>query len=300
VGESNYDDFQQLSGVTTLQREFERFVKQFGHLSDSGNDFSEVPWREDPDLILRMIIDFTAPVYAAEDKIRFEDLKIPAARKLLLRPIYHRARQFKLHREAVSSLYTYGYGLFRDYFLALGDRFVDRGIISCREEIFFLYYDEVKNCARNTACEGRAQERIAQRIREIDEYQDIIPPSTIFGDETPPLEQRSTSKMKGTPTSRGQYTGPVRVVHGIRDFDKVQDGDVLTIPYSDVGWTPLFTKAGAVIAESGGILSHSSIVAREYGIPAVVSVSGACRLEDNTIVTVDGYQGVIVIQDSEC
>jgi phosphohistidine swiveling domain-containing protein len=87
-------------------------------------------------------------------------------------------------------------------------------------------------------------------------------------------------------------------VHGLRDFDKLQPGDVLVIPFSDVGWTPLFTKAGAVIAESGGILSHSSIVAREYNIPAVVSVPGACQLADDTIVTVDGYRGEIVIHAS--
>ena len=83
----------------------------------------------------------------------------------------------------------------------------------------------------------------------------------------------------------------------LQDMGKVQEGDVLVIPYSDVGWTPLFTKAGAVIAESGGILSHSSIVAREYGIPAVVSVPGATQLPDGTQVTVDGYLGEIIVHE---
>jgi pyruvate,water dikinase len=71
----------------------------------------------------------------------------------------------------------------------------------------------------------------------------------------------------------------------------------LVIPYADVGWTPLFMRAGAVIAESGGLLSHSSIIAREYNIPAVVSVAHACRLADGTTVTVDGYQGEITIHE---
>ena len=79
---------------------------------------------------------------------------------------------------------------------------------------------------------------------------------------------------------------------------KLQEGDVLVIPYSDVGWTPLFTKASAVIAESGGILSHTSIIAREYGIPAVVSVPAACQIADDTLVTVDGYRGEITLYDS--
>jgi pyruvate,water dikinase len=87
------------------------------------------------------------------------------------------------------------------------------------------------------------------------------------------------------------------VIQGIQEFGKLKQGDVLVIPYSDVGWAPLFTKAGAVIAESGGMLSHSSIVAREYDIPAVVSVAGACHLRDNTLVSVDGYKGEIIVHE---
>ena len=85
------------------------------------------------------------------------------------------------------------------------------------------------------------------------------------------------------------------VVKGLRDFKKLKHGDVLVIPYSDVGWIPLFAKAGAVIAESGGMLSHSSIIAREYGIPAVVSVNGALQLSDNLTVSIDGYKGEVHI-----
>ena len=77
------------------------------------------------------------------------------------------------------------------------------------------------------------------------------------------------------------------------------EGDVLVIPFSDVGLTPLFARAGAVVAESGGILSHSSIIAREYGIPAVVSVPGACGLEDGTMMAVDGYTGDMQILDAQ-
>jgi pyruvate,water dikinase len=84
-------------------------------------------------------------------------------------------------------------------------------------------------------------------------------------------------------------------VRGIQDFSKVKQGDVVVIPYSDVSWTPLFARAGAVVSESGGLLSHSSIVAREYNIPAVVSADGAMRLSDDTLVTVNGHTGEVVI-----
>ena len=88
------------------------------------------------------------------------------------------------------------------------------------------------------------------------------------------------------------------MVKGLGDFHKVIDGCVLVIPYSDVSWTPLFARAGALIAEAGGVLSHSSIVAREYGIPAIVSVPHATRLMDGIEVTVDGYTGNIILHDT--
>jgi pyruvate,water dikinase len=67
------------------------------------------------------------------------------------------------------------------------------------------------------------------------------------------------------------------------------------VPYSDVGWTPLFAKAGGVISESGGLLAHASIIAREYGIPAVVSVPSATHIADGTLVTIDGFRGEVII-----
>ena len=76
---------------------------------------------------------------------------------------------------------------------------------------------------------------------------------------------------------------------------KIKDGDIIAIPFSDVSWTPLFAKAKAVISESGGMLAHCSIVAREYNIPAIVSVNGATLLKDKTLIAVDAFKGKISI-----
>jgi phosphoenolpyruvate synthase/pyruvate phosphate dikinase len=105
-------------------------------------------------------------------------------------------------------------------------------------------------------------------------------------------------KLVGVPTSRGYYSGPVKVVSRMEDSGKVQSGDVLIIPYSDVGWTPLFARAGAVIAESGGMLSHSSIIAREYNLPAVVSVQDAHCLRDDMLVSVNGFTGEVTVVEA--
>jgi len=297
ISEGSYDEFCQLPGIEPLQETVERFREQFGYLRDSDIDFSMTPWRDDPDLVLRMVVNYTS-AEGKDQKVTFADLETPGPQRLLLRPIYRRARRFRYYREAFGYLHKLGYSLFQPYFLAMGDGLVSRGTIGDREDIYYTYFDEVRDIVENERYQAEYRQRIEERKRELEDCLDITPPSVIYGDHAPPLESHITDKLKGTPTSRGQYTGPVRVVRGIRDFDKLQEGDVLVIPYSDVGWTPLFTKAGAVIAESGGMLSHSSIIAREYSIPAVVSVPGACHLADASLVTVDGYRGEIVIHET--
>jgi pyruvate,water dikinase len=294
----SYDELLETPGVDRLRDGLQRFIEEFGHLSDSGNDFSSIPWREDPDLILRMVVDYAPPEGPSGTGVRLEDLKITAMWQPLIRWVYRRARRFRLHREAISSLYTFGYGLFRVYFLALGDHLVRRGTVSAREDVFYLDIGEVKAILVDER-DLDWKERVAQTKREIAAYADVVPPNTIYGDEVLHTEIRTSDRLKGTPTSRGQYTGPVRVMQGLRDFGSLREGDVLAVPYSDVGWTPLFTKAGAVIAESGGLLSHSSIVAREYNIPAVVSVPGACRIPNGTLLTVDGYRGEVIIHERQ-
>ena len=294
----DYATFCDMDGVERFRHDLERFIVQFGHLSDSGNDFSSVPWRETPELVVRMSADYTEPASGEKASRTFQDLKLPAWRRLYLQPLYTRARRFRLHREAVSSLYTYGYGLFRRHFLTLGARLTQRGAIDHRDNIMYLQLHEIRRAVQDAHRDGRYREAIEERKRSMERCRAITPPTVIYGDEPLPPHTGSARDLSGTPTSRGQYTGPVRVVRGIGDLDKVAPGDVLVVPYSDVGWTPLFAKAGAVVAESGGILSHSSIIAREYAIPAVVSVHGACSLEDGTLVTVDGYRGTVTVNEA--
>jgi phosphohistidine swiveling domain-containing protein len=298
IREGTYDQFRRLSGIDALQAGVEQFVGRFGHLSDSGNDFSSVPWRETPELVLQMIADYTPPEERGGARLQPADVATSPLRRPLLRWICRRAGRYRYYREAVGSLYTLGYGLFRVYFLALGERFVERGILALPGDIFYLEFDRVRGIVEAAEPGTDWQAVVAGRKREIEETRGVGLPTLIYGDQPIPLEARVGDDLTGTPASRGRYTGPARVVRGIRDFGKLVPGDVLVIPYSDVGWTPLFTRAGAVVAESGGILSHSSIVAREYGIPAVVSVLGACELEDGTLVTVDGYQGLVIVHRS--
>lgn len=290
---STYEGFLRMEGIAEFQAALEEFLRRFGHLSNVGVDFSAVPWRETPDLVLRMVTAFSAPQITGS-KIGFEQLKVRGLRRAQARLMYGRARQFLVLRTRVGALYTLGYGLFRKYFLALADECVRRGVFSERDHIFYLSHEEIRSLFRDGDSPAEFREKISQRRQEMEELRDVTVPTTIYGDDPPPLRKEGAGDLRGIPTSRGYYRGPVRVIRGIQEYDRLKEGDVLVIPFSDVGLTPLFVRAGAVIAESGGMLSHSSIIAREYGIPAVVSVPGACRLADDTIVGVDGYTGDVV------
>lgn len=310
IAAASFADFQAMAGIAELQTAVAQFIAQFGHLSDSGNDFSKRPWRENPDLVLKMIIkrehvdhdglmDSYKDEGAEKETYNWETLPLKRWTRLWLGWHYKRARQFRYFREAISFKYTYGYGLLRDYFLALSDHLVTRGIIQNGDDIFYLYKAEIDAIVNENA-PGDYQTVIENRKQEMEAAKEIILPQTIYGNQAPPLQtyDKNQTRLSGIPTSGGYFRGPVRVIQSISEFDKMAAGTVLVIPFSDVSWTPLFAKAGAIIAESGGILSHSSIVAREYKLPAVVSVMGACRiLQDDMLVTVDGFKGEVVLNE---
>ncbi len=106
--------------------------------------------------------------------------------------------------------------------------------------------------------------------------------------------------LKGMPASPGRATGSVRVVRGPEDFARFESGDVLVAQVTAPAWTPLFSLAAAVVTDGGSLAAHASLVAREYGIPAVVGVGSAtARLRDGQRVLVDGDRGHVVLLDGE-
>ena len=274
------------------------FIHLFGHLSENGSDFSRPPWREDPDALVRMVISHTTRE-RGQQKINWDTAKISAFSRLMMKPIYLRARRMRLRREQISSIYTFSYGWFRVLFHPLAESFVKRGILRHRDDIFYLSWQEILSIVDSDPIKNEVLTVIDQRKQEVDASAGFALPETIYGNSPPPLlpTVADSQKRSGIPTSPGYYQGPLKIILSVDDFEQVLPGDVIAIPYSDVAWTPLFAKAGAVIAEAGGILSHSSIVAREYGIPCIVSVNGATHLPKNSIVYVDGYRGEVSIMD---
>lgn len=286
-------------GLAQLAAGLETFAGRFGHLAASGNDFSSPSWREDPEGLLRMVMSHPRREHGSST-LGWDAVApyLPALERPVLRSLWVRAGAFRVYREAVSFRYTRGYVLFRPTLLALGQRFVDRGLLSSPDDIFYLTLEEVRELVSAGDAAVAPTGLVASRLAEMAEAESLELPEIIYGDDFQPRSRvAGAGALRGVPTSRGHHRGAARVVRDTGGFAAVQRGDVIVIPHSDVAWTPLFARAGAVVAESGGLLSHSSIVAREYGIPCVVSLDGACaRIPDGALVAVDGYTGEVVIE----
>jgi pyruvate,water dikinase len=286
-----------------FQEGINQFVKRFGHLSESANDLSRVTWQENPDLVFNLIINYQ-PRMAGHQRQTKEEIKrsqLNFWQKMTLRCLYAQAMRYLNYREKITYLYNYGYGKLRPCFQHLAEIFKNNGYISTSEDIFYLTFEEIE---RIIAPDNISEEYITvckQRQEEMMRYTDIKLPETIIGESLPPpiVGHKSSTTLKGIPASGGYTQGRICMIRTINDFIKMDSGEVMVIPYSDVSWTPLFSKARAIISESGGFLSHCSIVAREFGIPAIVAVEGAMQLTDGMMVKVNGFTGEIVLSDEE-
>jgi len=193
--------------------------------------------------------------------------------------------------------------LMRRCALALGRTLVARGVLELPEDVFFLYSDELREIV-----EGKSAERPAAKVRErkaeMAADAEIDPPETVSTDgwnppprHPPPSRETGLEFLTGLGGSAGVVRGLARIVHDpALDGHHISREDVLVVPFTDIGWTPVLAEAGAIVAETGGQLSHTSIIAREFGIPAVVSVRSATTLiREGQAVTVDGTAGRVYL-----
>jgi pyruvate,water dikinase len=291
IRKSSYNNFLKIPSIVEFKTDVIDFIEKFGHLSDSGNDFSTLTWKDEPKKVLEMITSYN------NSKIKLEATDYLPLKKIRMKSLLGKVKRYRYYKEKISFEYSYGYNLFRKYFSVLGMQFVEKGIIHSVDDIYYLKFNEITEIIEDELWKTDKKDKIRKIKSEIQQYYNIAVPATIYGEVIPPinLETRVYNKFVGKASSAGYYIGKIRKIRGIKEFDKVKEGDVLVIPYSDVAWTPIILKAGAVLSESGGILSHCSIVAREYSIPAVVSVEGIQTLNDGDTVSVDGYKGVILL-----
>ena len=185
--------------------------------------------------------------------------------------------------------------MFRKYFLLIGQDLVDNDVIDEESDVFYLTHQEIKQLVSEPTLDDK-KENIIEMKKKMEKAGSLEPPTEIFGEEEPPIINRTaySENFTGIPASSGYYEGIIRQVKTTKDFHKVKKDDVVVIPFSDISWSPIFYKAGAIISESGGMLSHAAVVAREYNIPAIVGVKNAFSIPDGSQVIIDGFKGNIV------
>jgi len=188
----------------------------------------------------------------------------------------------------------------------VGKRLFASGVIAASEDVFYLTAGELRESLATLPAVGR-QALAEQRRAEIDYFHAISPPMALGMQPQQPTTsgQRSTSEgwlgkrsqlLRGHAGSPGVAQGPARVVRSLSEAGKLEPGDILVAESLSSSWTPLFAVAAGVVTDTGGILGHAAVVAREYGIPAVLGTEvGTSSIRDGQVVELDGNQGIVRI-----
>jgi phosphohistidine swiveling domain-containing protein len=295
-----------------VQRELSAFLDKYGHRAVAEIDIGVPRWSEDPAHILGVLANYLrlddpkrAPdamftTGAAEADALVATLIARARQRGRLRGLIvgfalDRARQLAGLRELPKYYFIVVLARLRRELAFVGAELAARGVIAAPDDVFFLTLREARIAVGGDDMRDLVRQRREEYAREMRRRH---VPRVLLSDGTEPEAQLMTARkvegaLTGTPASAGSVTGQARVI-----MDPVgahlEPGEILIAPSTDPGWTPLFLTAGGLVMEMGGANSHGAVVAREYGIPAVVGVDGATsQLSTGQTITVDGTNGVI-------
>jgi phosphohistidine swiveling domain-containing protein len=289
---------------------------------------------ERPDLVLGLIADQLAKGYdpdrtgaalaarregaAADARSR---LTVPQDRARFDRALDRAIAAYPVREDNEYFTVSAPLGLTRRAALELGHRLADRGQIDVRDDVFHLQVDEARAALRD----GAPRHAVVTRAKGERAWVLAHPGPASYGNDpgpppsfaSVPDEARLANEgflwtvdrifgpdttgrsgtdgaITGIAASPGSYTGPARLIRNEAEFDRLRAGDVLVCPVTSPVWSVLFPSVGALVTDTGGMLSHPAIIAREYGIPAVVATGNATSaLRDGQLVTVDGTAGVV-------
>ncbi|HSV99903.1 MAG TPA: PEP/pyruvate-binding domain-containing protein [Sedimentisphaerales bacterium] len=296
---------------------WERFVAEHGHHCRGELEFFNARWSERPDYVLDMVRNYLRSIESVnplENRRRLaaeRDELTEQCRSRLKNPIKRavfnwslkRVRKLAADRENWKNEMVRQLAVLRRALLILGDRLHEGGVLSLAEDIFFLELAEIETLAQGRV-EFDVAARIADRRAEYERNKACTPPPVVVGRFDPgkhALPQIDVAgELKGIAVSPGVATGKARVILRTDDHAHVEAGEILVAPFTDPAWTPYFLPAAGVVMDQGGILSHGAIIAREYGIPAVVNVGPLSRtIETGQLLRVDGDRGVVTLLDEK-
>ncbi len=306
--------------------QFNQYLEDYGQGICQFYEISAPSWIENPTPVIEHIMDY---LINPERDLPTEREAIVATREKAVSDARERLHgrseeevgnfEFFLKAAQEAAVISEDHNFYIDYsglyhvrrvLLEIGSRFAQAGTIEEQADIFYLEPDELRELMR-TPGKLDAKRIIAVAKADMEHYRNIKAPVAIGTDygpppgdpvskamgrlfSVPPENPEGSAVIRGNSGSSGKARGKARVILSLADADKLQKGDVLVAHTTLPPWTKLFSRAAAVVTDVGGVLSHSAVVAREYGIPAVVSTGVATsRIKDGQIIEVDGNAGTV-------
>jgi pyruvate,water dikinase len=309
-GDTTFEQDALLYRVAHGEATMEEFLKRFGHRATNEMELAEPRWREYPTYIEQLVGRLRSLPGRGPEEIHRENLarrgeaeeQLPdvlarCGGSALREPIeehLHEARALLSYRESGKHYLMMGYELLRLAIQELAERW-DLG-----RKVYFLKLEELRDFARRR---GELEETIEARRVRWQAWQRLDMPEVIDSRELDGLglarPVEAASELKGTPVASGVATGTARVVLSPEQAGDLGPEAILICPSTDPGWTPLFLSIRGLVIERGGVLSHGAIVARDFGIPAVVCPDATRLLRDGAQVRVDGNHGTVSVLAEE-
>ncbi|WP_427340816.1 phosphoenolpyruvate synthase [Caloranaerobacter sp. DY30410] len=319
--ETFYEGLGRIRGGDVFERKLVQFMDKYGMRCPGEIDVTNPRWREAPTLLVSSIISHIRSVAPGEHREKFrqgEREAEQAAKEILSRIGKTRGGYFKKKlmsrlitvyrnemgmREHPKYIIVQHFDIYKQAILDEGRALVDKGILEHEQDVFYLSLEELLALEENRFS-GNIRELVQSRRKKYKQYQKLTPPRVMTSEGEVITGRRRDIEapegaLIGTPVSAGVVEGVARVVLRPEEA-KLNPGEILVAPFTDPGWTPLFNSAKGLVMEVGGMMTHGAVVAREYGIPAVVGIDKATEIiKDGDYIRVNGTQGYIQILEGD-
>ncbi|MEZ0077126.1 rifamycin-inactivating phosphotransferase [Planotetraspora sp. GP83] len=309
------DELPKFAGGTEARDAIEAYLDRYGMRCVGEIDITRPRWRERPTTLVPVILDNVRNFEPGAAKRRFEQGRQEAQKKAQevlerLRALpdgEHKADETKRMIDRVRTFIGYReypkYGIVSRYFvykqalLEEAERLVQANVLPEKEDVFYLTFQELHDVVRSKQVDDKL---IQQRKDAFRSYHALTPPRVLTSDGEVIAgayrrDDVPTGALIGLPVSAGTIEGRARVILDMAQAD-LEPGDILVTAHTDPSWTPLFVAITGLVTEVGGLMTHGAVIAREYGLPAVVSVVDATRLiPDGQRIRVHGSDGYVEI-----
>jgi pyruvate,water dikinase len=289
-----------------IARQFNDFIERHGHRCVRESELREKTWEENPMLLIKTLqtcvrigeVKHHPPDTSVEISMALGHL--PFIKRKILAAMIPVSRKAVARREISKALSIKMVSTARKGCRALADKMLTAGLLDDVDQLYFLTLAEIGQLLVDKSPEWKNTANKRRKI--LPELDSLIFEEVSFGIPEP-LEHEveiviSEGQLKGIPVSGGVVVGPARIINSLHDAEQLHEGEIMVAAFTDIGWTPYFSIIAGLITEIGSPLSHGAVVAREYGIPAVVGAKGARRfLHDGDLVRLDGNRGIVELVD---